>query len=73
MAGAQKNQDDTCGSVVLLYRLLHEQAPKAFLFTISCPDSMLEHVFDKYPVSFGGVVDEDMGNGTDDLVVLDNG
>ena len=37
-------QDDTCGSVVLLYRLLHEQAPKAFLFTISCPDSMLHHI-----------------------------
>lgn len=35
--------------------------------------SFLEHIFDKYPVSFGGVVDEDMGNGTDDLVVLDNG
>ncbi|EDP16396.1 hypothetical protein CLOBOL_03162 [Enterocloster bolteae ATCC BAA-613] len=44
MAGAQKNQDDTCGSVVLLYRLLHEQAPKAFLFTMSCPDSMLHHI-----------------------------
>ena len=34
---------------------------------------MLEHIFDEYPVSFGGVVDEDVGNGADDLVVLDNG
>ena len=70
MAGAQKNQDDTCGSVVLLYRLLHEQAPKAFLFTISCPDSMLQHIFNKYPIPPRRVLDEYMGHRSDQFPIL---
>ena len=35
--------------------------------------SMLEHVFDKYPVPFGGVVDENVGDSADDLTVLYDG
>lgn len=38
-----------------------------------CPDSMLEHIFYKYPIPFGGVIDKDVGNGADDLTVLNNG
>lgn len=35
--------------------------------------SMLQHVFNKYPVSSGAVLDENVGDCTDDLAVLDDG
>ena len=72
MAGAQKNQDDTCGSVVLLYRLLHEQAPKAFLFTISCPDSMLQHILNKDPIPSRTILNKHMSHRPNQLPILDN-
>ena len=34
---------------------------------------MLEHVFDKDSVAFGAVLDEDVGYGADEFVVLDDG
>ena len=33
----------------------------------------IEHVFDEDTVAGGGIVDEDMGDGADQLAVLDNG
>lgn len=35
---------------------LCEQAPNAFLFTMACPDSMLEHVFNQYPIPPGTIL-----------------
>ena len=34
---------------------------------------MLQHVFYKYPVSSGAVLDKNVGDGADDLPVLDDG
>jgi len=31
------------------------------------------HIFDKYPIAAGGVVDKDVSDGTDEFAVLDNG
>ena len=32
-----------------------------------------EHVLDKYPISRGGIVDEDVGHGSHQLAVLNDG
>ena len=37
------------------------------------PGSMRKHIFNKYPVAFGGVLDEDVGDGADEFAVLDDG
>ncbi len=34
---------------------------------------MLEHVFNKYPISLCGVLDEYVGDGSDQFPVLDDG
>ena len=34
---------------------------------------MLEHIFNKNPVAFGGVLDQDVGYCAYDLAVLDDG
>ena len=49
-----------------------EYAPNAFLFTISCSLSMLQHIFNKYPIPFRGILYQHMGNGANDFSVLDN-
>ena len=33
---------------------------------------MLEHIFNKNPISFGGILDKDMRDGADDCSILDN-
>ena len=33
----------------------------------------IQHVFDKDPVTLGGVVDKDMGDGADEVAVLEDG
>ena len=32
----------------------------------------IQHIFDKNAIAHGGIVDKDMGHGTDQLPVLDN-
>ena len=34
---------------------------------------MLQHIFDKYPIPFPGVLHQHMGHGADELSVLDDG
>ena len=37
------------------------------------PGSMRKHIFNKYPVAFGGILDEDVGDGADEFTILYNG
>lgn len=37
------------------------------------PGSMLYHVFNKYTITLGGVLDEDVGHGTHQFAFLDDG
>ena len=33
---------------------------------------MLEHIFNKYPISLSGVLDKNVGHGSYDCAILDN-
>ena len=56
------------GPAVSVNKFPLQQAPPSAL-----PGSMRKHIFNKYPVAFGGVLDEDVGDGAYQLVVLDDG
>lgn len=60
-------------SGVLLYRLLHEQAPKAILFTISCPPSMLQHILNQNPIPPARILHKHMGHRPGQLSALYDG
>lgn len=51
---------------------LCEQAPNAFLFTMPCPDSMLQHIFNKYPIPSGTVLYKHMSHRPNQLPILYN-
>ena len=46
-------------------RGLMQASLQRLLFLCALPSSMLEHVFNKYPVAFGAVLDEDVGDRAD--------
>lgn len=51
-------------------RCSYKQACIASFFLLSCPDSMLEHVFNKYPIPPRRVLDEYMGHSSDQFPIL---
>ena len=68
-----------CSRILIIIngRIVHSQkecvcklACYAFSLLLSCPDLMLKHIFDKYPVSSGGVLDQYMSYRPDKLSVL---
>ena len=50
-------------------RTRKSQGQNALGFLLPC---RIQHIFDEDPVAFGGFVDKNVGNGADDLAVLNN-